>query len=82
VINLYYDDGYEESIRIEKANSPKGCVRAHKLSNGDVINVMSILLEFEDNILYEVEEAKGLINPVYERTGRSFTPQQVNEMFK
>jgi len=79
---MHYDDGYEYLPKVEKAEIPEGYTRAHMLGNGDVVQVHGLLLEFEDNILYEVKEPVGLVNPYYERTGRSFTPEQLNEMVR
>jgi hypothetical protein len=77
---LYYDDGYKQETKIEKAELPDGYVRAVRLENGMVMQINDLLLEFEDNILYEVEPAKTWLNPFYERTGRSFTMEQINQM--
>lgn len=79
---MYYDDGYEEFASIEKTELPEGYTRAYRLENGVVIQVNDYLLEFEDNMLYEVEPAKTWFNPVYKRTGRSFTIEQINQMYK
>lgn len=79
---MYYDDGYEQEVKVEKAELPEGYVRAVRLENGMVVQVNHLLLEFEDNILYEVEPAKSWFNPYYERTGRSFTMEQINQMNK
>lgn len=67
-MKLYYDDGYE--------------VRAFRLSNGDVFTIRDLMLEFEDNILYEVREIGSGFFRKYKRTGKSFTPEKINLMFK
>jgi hypothetical protein len=77
--NLYYDDEYEYKV-IENAEFPEGYVRAFKLSDGDVIIFNGMLLEFENNIFYAVKEGKGLINPYFERTGASFTIEELNNI--
>lgn len=56
-------------------------VRAYPLQNGDVVEINGILLEFEDNILHEVIRITDtLFNPQFKRTGKIFTPEQINEM--
>ena len=83
---MYYDDGYEELLKEEELGKfedetlglPK--VRAHKLSNGDVLQVNDLLLEFENNLLYEVKPSLEAVNPYYERTGRTYTPELLNKM--
>lgn len=81
---MYYDDGYEfKNVSVEKGEKPEGYVRAYQLSNGDVVNINNLLLEFEDNILYEVVKVREtLFEPKYERTGKSFTPEQINKIIK
>ncbi|MFQ3543478.1 hypothetical protein Q7A53_05280 [Halobacillus rhizosphaerae] len=73
--------------RIENSEPPKGHVRAYRLLNNDVIQVFNLLLEFENNIFYEVIEEQACFDKfgslsIYKRTGRKFTPEQLNEMVK
>jgi hypothetical protein len=75
---LFYDDGYEEYVYVEKEESNIPKIRAYQLNNGDVISINDLLLEFEDNLFYEVKEPVGLVNPYFERTGRKFTIEQLN----
>jgi hypothetical protein len=90
---MFYDDGYDpdkekikdEEFRLATESEIKEgrAVRVFKLSNGDVFQIYNLLLEFEDNILYEVVCVRDtLFEPRYERTGRSFTPEQINKMIE
>lgn len=55
--------------------------KAHQLHNKDVIGINDWLLEFEDNMLYEVEKVVyDNKYVVYERTGKSYTPEEVNKI--
>jgi hypothetical protein len=55
--------------------------RLYPLQNGDVFSVNELLLEFEDGICYEVIRVRDTIyNPQFKRTGKSFTPEQINEI--
>jgi hypothetical protein len=55
--------------------------RAYQLSNKDIVQVNDMLLEFEDNMLYEVEiVVYGGIYVVYARTGKSYTPEEINKI--
>lgn len=56
-------------------------VRAYKLSNGDVVTILNLLLEFEDDLFYEVIRRESLINPEFIRTGKVFTPNEINRLF-
>lgn len=53
-------------------------VRAYEIFEGDVVTVGGLTLQYEKPFLYEVEkyEMGGYI--VWLRTGRTFTPQQLN----
>lgn len=78
---MFYDDGYNpDEYKIVKGyEPPEGYVRAFQLSNGDVITIHNLLLEFEDTLFYEVKEPRGIVNPYFERTGRVFTMEQLNK---
>jgi hypothetical protein len=79
---MYYDDGFEQETKVKKSELPANTYRAYKLHNGDVISVNDLLLEFKDGILYQVKKVTYGCYVIYERTGRKFTPEQLNEMLK
>lgn len=86
---MYYDDGYEGEIKVVRDYKSPNFARAYKLSNGDVIQINEMFVEFEDKILYEVIRVAELgdlstefVRVTYIRTGRSFTFEQINEMVK
>jgi|SRR6185312_3868548 len=67
--------------------------RAYKLSNGDVFSLdlkgLTLMFEFEDNILYEVVEGEKIysiyghcMHTEYDRTDISYTVEEINEMMK
>ncbi|MEK4605308.1 hypothetical protein MHH42_31140 [Bacillus sp. FSL L8-0099] len=79
---MYYD-GYEPNrATLERCKLVEGVRRAFVLENGTVVQIGNLLLEFEDNVFHEVEPESpdNIFNPVYNRTGRRFTPEQINEM--
>ena len=80
---MFYDDGYEK-IRLKKAEMPKNSVRAYKLCNGDIITVNNLVLQFEDKVLYEmIEDGLDVFGQQkWKRTGKSFTPEQLNNLIK
>lgn len=81
---MYYDDGYEQEIKLEKAEMPKNAVRAYRLCNGDIFTVKDLVLQFENNILYEmVEDGLDMFRQrKWKRTGKLFTPEQLNKLIK
>ena len=79
---MYFDDGYfDGDFKLIKAKLPDGYTRAFKLSNGDVITILNLLLEYEDGLFYEVVKRDKLINPEFLRTGKSFTPNEINSLY-
>jgi len=82
---MQYDDGYfelmEEESKIIKNEEGQNIVRAYKLSNGDIITCNGLLLEFENNMFYEVVQKTYLVNPIFERTGKKCSPNDLNNMF-
>lgn len=77
---LYYDDGYEHLQDNVFKIDDNQAVRVYKLSNGDIFKVNELLLEFEDNLLYEVTEKRNSVYATYIRTSRVFTPNEINNM--
>lgn len=76
-----YSSFYENEfkfIEAEKEESDIPKYRAYKLRNFDVISLNGMLLEFEDNVLYEVIECRDGFFVQYKRTGRTYTPPEVN----
>lgn len=67
----------------ERVNENGHYLRAFKLSNHVVISVNDTLMEYEDKMFYEVNLViDELFNPVYERTGKTFKPEDLNNIVK
>jgi hypothetical protein len=66
----------------------EGLHRAFKLDNGTIFTVLAknkeYTLEFENMMLYEVIIVgyDEFMQPIYERTGLGFTPDQLNAMMR
>jgi hypothetical protein len=57
-------------------------VRVYPLSDGDIIEFYGKTLEFENKLFYEVV-FKGFdknMQSVWERTGKSYTPEELNKI--
>lgn len=73
----------EFRIATEEEISEGKAVRAYQLNNGDVFSTCNLLLEYENRVLYEVIRiSDAIFESRYERTGRSFTLEQITEMAK
>jgi hypothetical protein len=60
-------------------SSHPNMARAVQLEDGMVISFMDVLLEYEDKKFYEVVKTSyGMFNPQYERTGKSYTIDELN----
>lgn len=81
---VYYDDGYEPEINVVKGEVPPNTYRAYRLCNGDIFTIENLVLEYENLILYEVIEDGFdiFMQRKWKRTGKSFTPEQINKMFE
>ncbi|MBX4152405.1 hypothetical protein [Paenibacillus lautus] len=71
----------------ESAEIPSDSIRAHRLENGTVFTVKNkifdAMLMFENKVLHEVVY-KGYdeYGPVYEKTGMSYTSDELNRLLQ
>ena len=80
-------DGYTK-VEFETTEVPEGYARAYRLENNDVVNICGNILEFENNLLHEVEEfsyyeyIEGIKvkTTTYQRTGKKLTLDQASAL--
>jgi hypothetical protein len=57
-------------------------IRAYELTDGDVIEVLGCLMQYENGLFYEVKYG-GLdefMQTIWIRTGRTFTTEELNKI--
>lgn len=57
-------------------------MRVYKFKNGDIVEVNSVTVEFNEGLFHEVEKSEDEFGHVWIKTGRTFTMNEMNNVYK